>query len=292
MGAIHSNIISRDEERSAQDVRNAQKLAEKLFAMDTARSPAKKYEPSKPHKVGGSHISPAHRRSILRIFENMHRDIDKRDGRSDDVTANSTCDNSPIFFYPCAAILKEPVKDSQFGNNQQLSPLQPSGIRSIARYNSFNQRLDICMSGSDILLDPQNTNIERSDAISPVMSSARSRRIPVKGRRVGPAILSSKNCYNVDFDDNLDDENPDLDLKYIYDLRTWEMYLRITESRKNRPLKKTVHIPMTQAVPMQHVNGGCVGVNALEQQDSYSMELLPPWWNVPEHEMIFGDLDE
>jgi hypothetical protein len=298
MGAIHSNS-SRDEERNAQDLRKAQKLAEKLFDMDTTRSPAEKHGPAKPHKVGGSHISPANRRSILRIFESMHRENEKRDGRSDDVTANSTCDNSPVFSPPSRPSSKEVNKDLQFGNSQQPSQLQSSGSRRSLRRNSFDQSCSIHNSGGDLRVDPSATNTEHFHANSPVVNCTRSRRIPVKGCRVGPVMSSSGSHFHFESCEDMDEDNPDLHLKHIYDLRTWEMYLRITESRKNKPLKKSVHIPTAQVAPIPHVNGGFplwqqpgVCVNALEHQDSYTMDLLPPWLNVPEHEMIFGDLDE
>lgn len=304
MGAIHSNSSNsiRDEERNAQDLRRAQKLAEKLFDMDTTRSPAKKQGPSKPQKVGGSHISQANRRSILRIFESMHRENEKREGRSDDVTANSTCDNSPIVSHPFRSIAKETAEDSQVDTHQQLSQPELSGVRKGLRRNSFGESVKI-QNGTTIAVPEvhSETSIckKQSDSVSPSGDCTRSRRIPVKGRRVGPVVNSSGSHHH--FEDCEDEDNPDLHLKHIYDLRTWEMYLRITESRKKKPLKKSVQIPAAQVVPIQHVSGGfplwqqagvCIGVNPLEPQDSYNMDLLPPWALASEHEMIFGDLDE
>lgn len=284
MGAIHSsNNNNRDEKIDFRDIRRAEQMAEKLFALDARPSP------EKPLKAA-SRMTPANRRSILRIFESMQLrgDCEKRGsgrGTSDDGTANSTCNNSPISTrpFPFLSNEREASDGTTVANNSKRlnASVQPNNnLRKSLRRHSLNHSLSMSHIEVDLHSSYHSSPIiHRSDAaISP--EHTRSRRIPVQRRRVGPVSES----HNPLPDD--DDEHPDLYIKQIYDLRTWEMYLRITESRQRRPrwqqaipaLPPSMHRPM---IPPAAPLGDVV----------YTLEPWPQHVG-PEHEMIFGDLDE
>jgi hypothetical protein len=83
-------------------------------------------------------------------------------------------------------------------------------------------------------------------------------------------------------------------LRKLYDTRTWDMYMRITEARKNqRHHTNTVHIQHASYVNASaHGNGhflcslpdGSTGMMPQDSSQQYSGDL-------PDHEMIFGDLE-
>jgi hypothetical protein len=327
MGSVHSN--SREETKvMIKELRKLEEEVAMLFAMDS-RSTGKIAGQmiSKPCSEK-SHVSNANRRSILRIFESMNIDVLKKDGNSDG-TANSTCENSPTFSefsqlhtdaqsndsIETLFSHKQPPQFQQSDFTLRRSPLHASSKQRVYVNrnctNASNLFLECHTDPRDYVLSDHHNRIDNCSNTN--NSTGRSKKIPVMGRQVGPVVASSTsdNRYQCDIEEAVEEDRV-RHLTQIHDLRTWEMYLRITESRKKstRPIvlspegEANVNNTTTAAGPVGHIvqgpfpmghQGGHANIThafVCHQHGSYAIDNIAFQTPDPEHEMIFGDLDE
>ena len=86
-------------------------------------------------------------------------------------------------------------------------------------------------------------------------------------------------------DDAVEEDNAE-NLKRIYDMRTWDMYLRITEARKRSSYQESSshtiphHHPGYMASPHQHLQQSQGGLYPGEMEDEAG-----------DHQLFFGDMD-
>jgi hypothetical protein len=312
MGSTHSN--SRDHQIKASDLRKMREEAEKLFALDS-------HGVGKIHKHStgkGNNQSSTNRWNILRILESIKKDSSIGDSIPG-CTANSTCTNSPTITSPRqkGRIYEDSIKNLPNERKQDLQYLQPNhGLRINERQasSSLTSSKELYMAlpvDSATHRTLQNNELFTCPAVSPTNSrKARSIRIPVNGRRVGP----TNDWLNGD-PDMYDDNGDDKYLKQIYDLRTWEMYIRITEARKKKkswavsisdhtgtrciPFKSntTAATSITNNPPHPLTQPGrffisCNNVMIPYHNNQVQYVTESPSHYDSDHEMIFGDLDE
>ena len=100
------------------------------------------------------------------------------------------------------------------------------------------------------------TTLTRDDKPTQPLASSRSRTLPIPPKR------TSRHAQDDDDDDNVEN------LRRIYDMRTWNMYERITEARKRSHYKGHYDAPMPQPETTLDVDT-----------------------SLGEHELFFGDMD-
>lgn len=297
MGPIHSTS-SRGEQRSPRELRLVRQEVEKLFAMDCHASERTLYG------VKGHHNS--NRWNVLRFLESASEEPALGDGKSD-VTATSSCSSSPNFpTFPQLGPKRCHIEDSSenlAGPKTQSTPRSRYGVNGLRKSQHRDSR-----SG----FTPDDAVDNGASSVS--SSRGRSRPIPVTKLQV-----NSMNTTNGDEND-IDDTAEENHLKQIYDLRTWEMYVRISEARKKAAKSKAlidnrskcIPVATTAAAPLHHgfashhlpqpvpvVQGGWPHFHNVHMIPYFPVEgaiaaVDPPLPSsqVSEHEMIFGDLDD
>jgi hypothetical protein len=292
---------------------------EKLFALDSHN------HKQKPHGFKGHQNS--NRWNILRFLEGLKRETILRDGK-EDVTAASSCNNSPtIPKFPQLGQHRRNMEDSYgahtTGSMKTQSPLNSRigvhGFKKMERRDSgVNGNCDKESQGS-FMKGLSSLPIEHSittDDSSHMSVKGRSRPIPVSRRQVSPTnVMNNEESY-------IDDSAEENHLKQIYDLRTWEMYIRISEARKRAAKSKmlldnrsrcisnttatTAMMHHGPVVPLTHVNSTLPPQCGQHFNMKNSRHMIPflPKEHVPgeqlavlsspasDHEMIFGDLDD
>ena len=306
MGPIHSTNTSTDDQSSPNDLRLVRQEVEKLFAMDSHY---------RGHKPKGHENS--NRWNILRFLESVNKETILGDEKSD-ITAASSCSSSPILpTFPNLAQYRGNKEDSceNLTDVKTLSPQYlrpaPHGLkkhqpRNFVMNSDFKKESDVfCESDLQSLPIEHSRFMNDDSSIRHTPSKPRSRPIPVSRRRVSPTnVMSNEESY-------IDDTAEENHLKQIHDLRTWEMYIRISEARKKAAKSKAMLdnrskcISNSSTLQMPHVDsrlqpgGQYFNMNQkhmipfLPKEDTESEEQ-PPFLTsrVSEHEMIFGDLDD
>jgi hypothetical protein len=302
MGPIHST--NSDEESSLRLVRQE---VEKLFAMDS--------HSHRPLRFKGHQNS--NRWNILRFLESVKKETILSDEKLD-VTAASSCSSSPNMpIFPQLGQNRRNIEDS-CENLMIVNTQSPQYLRPEMHVLKKNQLRDLSVNGdcnkeSQVSrvagFDHSTTTVDNGCSVT--MSKGRSRPIPVSRRRVSPTnVMNNEESY-------IDDTAEENHLKQIYDLRTWEMYIRISEARKKAAKSKMVfdnrsrcisHTTATttvnhaSVVQMPHIGSTLPGQNFnmknihmipfLPKEDALGEQatFLPS--PASEHEMIFGDLDD
>ena len=98
------------------------------------------------------------------------------------------------------------------------------------------------------------------------------------------------------FNDHQEEDNDHL--QHLYDMRTWDMYLRITEARRKQNVQShSAHYPPSSMIPMQkstalppsHIEPSGYGhFSSTEDMDPIPIEV---GGSLSGHVMIFGDLE-
>lgn len=312
MGTIHST--SRDDQSSPNDLLLVRQEVEKLFAMDSHNHRLK------THGFKGHQNS--NRWSILRFLESVNREAIHSDEKLN-VTAASSCSSSPnLPKFPRLGQDRRNLEDSTENvTNVTAQTLQysQSGLHELKKSQRIDLSDNVALEKESRLATVAGSNslpIDHSTgSISIATPKGRSRPIPVSRRRVSPTNMMSND------ESHVDDTAEENHLKQIYDLRTWEMYIRISEARKKAAKSKilfdnrsrcitntaattTTAYHGSAAVQIPHVGSTLppVGQNFnmvnthmipfLPKEDATGENptVLPSLSS--EHEMMFGDLDD
>lgn len=104
--------------------------------------------------------------------------------------------------------------------------------------------------------------------------------------KTAPVPVHSKPLVRGESDDCSEQPEARMDeLQRMYDLRTWDMYLRITEARKNKPSSSSTMIPHGREVSTDY--DYYTPEDALEDPDHHP----PADVSQSAEDMIFGDLE-
>ena len=316
MGPIHSN--SRDKQSTPNDLHLVRQEVEKLFAMDSHNHGLK------PHTACKGHQN-SNRWNILRFLESVKKETILGNGKLDVTAASSCCSSPNLPKFPQLSQRRGHMEDSRGNltivNSESPCYMQP-GEHDLqkSKGQDFSINVDCgnksqvsCLAGRNALPTHQPSSEDTDSIIA--SSKGRSRPIPVSRRRVSPTnVMNNEESY-------MDDAAEENHLKQIYDLRTWEMYIRISEARKKAAKSKPffnhrntcisntvtssaatmvnpcVPLPpvgstlLPQGVPHFHMNNVHMIPYLPKDDTSGELSRLHPSPN-SEHEMIFGDLDD
>ena len=323
MGTIHSTSKNEQSRPSRNDLHLVRQEIAKLFAMDSHNHRANQ-QTFKGHQN-------SNRWNILRFLESVKRETILGDMKLD-VTAANSCSSSPVMpTFPQLGQYRSNIEDScenlitnaKTKSPQYLPPgveyrLKKSERRDFSVNDDFKEESQVsCVLGLDSLhIDKSTTNDDSSNSTK--TSKGRSRPIPVSRRRMSRNITNNEESY-------IDHTTEESRLKQIYDLRTWEMYIRISEARKKNGNGKSKVLDY-RSICISNTAAAATGNPGTVEQISYAGSTLPIQGGqlggqhfdmnhlnmIPflthedateeqstlllspssEHEMIFGDLDD
>jgi hypothetical protein len=116
----------------------------------------------------------------------------------------------------------------------------------------------------------------KTGGIDPVSQSKCGKTAPV------PVKSSRKTLRLGDAEDHEATEAHLDELQRMYDMRTWDMYLRIKESRKKKPVSASM-IPRSQGAPTDDYEYYIPAGDSMDESEA-AASFLP-------EDMIFGDLE-
>jgi hypothetical protein len=322
MGMVHSTSAALASREEAVNVENIAKIREEIgrlfsmnFSAETSENSSVALPTSRTASANDANTTCCNRRHVAQILEAASNTSSYVNEDSD--STRSTCD-SPTFPQLWSSHDEDVASPSKQSRASSIVSHFKSGLGFRSRTGgsssttndmTYSSRSSVKeLPSDDEVRKPQPHNMT-SARLHRSRSHKRSINIPVKGSRESSRKQLEISTITSDFYHYDSDDDDKEQLKRIYDMRTWDMYLRITASRKTAspvsiaPAVTSCHMTDTfsattsaagvahfPAVPHHQLQASYY--NPYNHQAYHFVEDDACYVQSSEHEMVFGDLED